>query len=116
MIKATTLYLLGAVAVSAAVTILLRALPFLLFGSGRKPPKIVETIGGAMAPAAIAMLVAYCFCGYFGDGLHAANVYGLREFAAGAIVVALQLWRRNPLLSIAAGTAAYMAMLRLIPA
>ena len=34
------------------------------------------------------------------------------ELVAGAVTAALQLWRRNPLVSILAGTAIYMALMR----
>lgn len=113
MKEATPGYLAAVVAVSVAVTLLLRALPFLLFGSGRKPPRIVETLGRVLAPGAIAMLVAYCFCGHLDGGTLASHSYGMKELVAGAIVVALQIWRRNPLLSIIAGTAAYMVLGRI---
>jgi branched-subunit amino acid transport protein AzlD len=33
-------------------------------------------------------------------------------YLAAALTVGLQVWRRNPLLSIIAGTVAYMALLR----
>ena len=106
-------YLLAIVVVSVAVTLALRALPFLLFGSGRKPPRIVEMLGRILAPGAIAMLVAYCFCGHLDGGSIASHCYGYRELSAGAIVIALQLWRRNPLLSIITGTAVYMLLVNL---
>ena len=38
---------------------------------------------------------------------------GAKQLAAGAVVVAVHLWRRNTLLSIAAGTAAYMLLIRI---
>ena len=41
-------------------------------------------------------------------------MFGLAETAAAAVVVALQLWRRNPLLSILAGTAVYMALVQTV--
>lgn len=107
-------YLLAVVAISVAVTLLLRALPFILFGSGRKPPRIVEALGNNIAPGAIAMLVAYCFCGHLDGGSIASHAYGCRELAAGVVVVALQLWKRNPLLSIIAGTAVYMALVNFL--
>ena len=53
-------YLFWAVMVMSAVTILLRAFPFILF-SGRKPPEFVLYLGRVVSPGAIAMLVVYCF-------------------------------------------------------
>ena len=110
-----SLYLLAMLAVSGAVTILLRALPFLAFGSGRKPPRMVEVLGKVLAPGAIAILVVYCFCGHLepGEGeTLASHGFGVAEAAAGAVVILFHAWRRNPMLSILSGTIAYMALLR----
>ena len=108
------LYLLYLVLVTAGVTFLLRAFPFLAFGhtkSGR-PPRIVSYLGRMVSPAAIAMLVVYCYCSYFQEHTLPEMHYGIAELAAGIMVVLLQLWRRNPLLSILAGTALYMLLVQ----
>jgi branched-subunit amino acid transport protein AzlD len=42
-------------------------------------------------------------------------MYLVPELVAGAVTAALQLWRRNPLVSILAGTAVYMTLIRLWP-
>jgi len=91
----------------------LRALPFLLFGRKGEPPKIVAYVGRVLSPAAIAMLVVYCYAGYVqasGPGL---RVFFLPEMLAGVLTAALQLWRRNPLVSILAGTTLYMTLIRI---
>ena len=51
------------VAVMAVVTFLTRALPFLLFGRGGKPPEVVLYLGRFLPPAVIAMLIVYCLKG-----------------------------------------------------
>ncbi|MBR0458968.1 MAG: AzlD domain-containing protein [Victivallales bacterium] len=109
-----TLYLICLALVTAGVTFLLRAFPFLAFGraKGGRPPQIVSYLGRMVSPAAIAMLVVYCYCSYFQGHSLAEKHYGLAELAAGTIVVLLQIWRRNPLLSILAGTAAYMFLVQ----
>ena len=56
-------YLFGAIAAMAIVMFLLRALPFLLFGRNGKTPELVLYIGKVITPAAIAMLIVYCFNG-----------------------------------------------------
>ena len=110
----STEYLLLLTAVTAGVTFLLRALPFLLFGTGKRPPALVLCIGKVLSPAAIAMLVVYCFACYAKDRPPADHMFGLAETAAAVVVVVLQLWKRNPLLSILAGTAVYMILVQTI--
>lgn len=106
--KTTYLWLL--LLVGGVCSYLLRALPFILFGSGRRPPAVVTYLGRVLAPAIIALLVVYCFAGYVRGGCLQSHLHGLAEIAAATLTVALHLWRRNPLLSIAVGTALYMAM------
>ena len=110
----STGYLLCLTIVAAGVTFLLRALPFLFFGSGKRPPALILSIGSVLSPAAIAMLVVYCFAEYVEKRPPAEHMFGLAEIAAGTVVVALQLWRRNPLLSILVGTAVYMTLVQTV--
>ena len=110
----STEYLLLLTAVTAGVTFLLRALPVLFFGTGKRPPALILSLGKVLSPAAIAMLVVYCFACYVRDRAPADHMFGLAEIAAAIIVVALQLWRRNPLLSILAGTVVYMALVQTV--
>ena len=91
-----------------ALSYLLRALPFLLFGGRKEPPAVVKYVGRVLAPAAIAMLVIYCYAGEMAKD--AATACAAAPFLAGVVTVVLQLWRRNPLLSILVGTAIYMAL------
>ena len=93
----TTAYLWSLIAVTAGVTLLLRAFPFILFGSGTKTPPVIEYIGKVLSPAAIAMLVVYCFACYFRDRPLPSHYYGAAELIAAAVVVGLQLWKKNPL-------------------
>ena len=63
-----------------------------------------------MPTAIIAVLVVYCLKGLpASDAAHATITLG-----SVAAVVALHLWKRNTLLSIAGGTILYMALLRII--
>ena len=101
-------YLLGLLVAVGLVSYLLRALPFILFGSGKKPPAVIRYIGGQLAPAVIAMLVVYCVADYLKNGCFSTPLHGSAELAAAALTIALHLWRGNPLLSIACGTALYM--------
>lgn len=97
-------YMLGIVAVGFAVNYGLRALPFLLFaGRDREIPKWISRFGDFVSPVIIAALVFYSY-----SGLQWKTAW---PYIAGALVVALQLWRRNALLSIVAGTIVYMCLL-----
>lgn len=107
-----TSYLILLVLISGGVTVLLRAFPFLAFGRGGKPPELVIRLGDRIPPAAIAMLVVYCFCGYFQDKTFAECGYGIPELAAAAAVIGLHLLAKNPLLSILTGTVIYMILIQ----
>lgn len=102
--KDEVLYMLGVVAVGFAVNFGLRALPFLLFaGRDRALPPWVERFGNLISPVIIACLVVYSY-----SGLAWKTAY---PYLAGALTIGLQLWRRNPLTSILAGTILYMCLL-----
>ena len=103
-------YILAAILVGAAATALLRFLPFLLFGGKRGMPPAVRRLAIKMPPAIIAVLVVYCLKGVPGSGTGAA----LAALISVAGVVALHLWKRNTLLSIAGGTALYMLLLNVL--
>ena len=92
------------IAVMAAVTILLRFLPFLVFR--KETPPYIAYLGRVLPPVIIGMLVIYCLK----DVNCTAAPFGLPELIASVCVVGLQVWRRNPLLSILAGTILYMLL------
>lgn len=98
------------VAVIAAVTMALRFLPFIIFGGGRPTPRYILYLARVLPCAIMAMLVVYCLRG--ADPL--GPTHALPELLAGAVVVGLQWWRRNTLLSIAAGTVFYMVLVQLV--
>ena len=96
------------VAVMAAVTFLLRALPFLVFH--KETPPYISFLGKVLPSAIIGMLVIYCLKDV--DIFRAP--YGLPELIAGLSVVGLQAWKRNSLVSILAGTVIYMVLIRTV--
>jgi len=97
-------YMFGIVAAGLAVNYSLRALPFLLFARrDREVPKWMSRFGDLVSPVIIAALIFYSY-----SGLQWRTAW---PYVAGALVVVLQLWRRNALLSIVAGTVAYMCLL-----
>ena len=94
-------------AVMAAVVILLRSIPFLLFSGKRKVPASLLYLGKVLTAAAIAMLVVYSLYGNLNyPACGAKNL--LPALAASALTVILHWFLKNPLISIIAGTACYM--------
>lgn len=87
-------------------TMLTRFLPFLLFPAGKPTPKL-----GRILPAAVfGLLIVYCLKNVsFLSGSH-----GLPELISIALVTALHLWKRQTLLSIAAGTVCYMLLIQFV--
>lgn len=96
------------VAVMSAITILLRAAPFLVFK--KKAPAYVMYLGQVLPAAIIGMLVIYCLK----DTNLTAAPFGAPELIAGLLVAVLHAWKRNVLLSILAGTVAYMLLIQLV--
>ena len=98
------------VAVTAAVTVALRFLPFLIFGGEKKTPLYISYLGKVLPYAIMGMLVVFCL----------KNVsilsapHGIPELIAGAVTVGLHIWKRNTLISIVAGTVCYMLLVQLV--
>ena len=103
-------YFLIMTLIAGAVTIALRAFPFVMFNGNRPVPPVISYLGKVLSPAAIAMLVIYCYCSTYREVTFTAGGCGVPELLASLLVVGLQLWRRNPLLSIIAGTVLYMVI------
>ena len=104
-----TLHAVLAIVVMAAVTFLLRTLPFLIF-SKVKTPRFIGYLGKYLPFAIMGMLVVYCLK----EVRPLAYPYGLPELIAIAVVALLHLWRRNTLLSILCGTVSYMLLVQLV--
>ena len=104
-----TIYPIVVIGIISIVTWVLRAFPFLLFG--RRPlPEIILYLGKTLPPAIMTVLVIYCLRNTdFGQ-----TPYGIPELIACAVVVILQIVRKNMYLSIIAGTLCYMVMIRII--
>ena len=97
-------------AVIVLVTMLTRFLPFLVFGENRKTPGVITYLGRVLPYSVMAMLCVYCL-----KGLDF-SVPGkfLPELLCTALVAGLHIWKRNTLLSIGAGTLAYMLLVQLV--
>jgi len=104
------LYVIAMIAVISLVTVLLRFLPFWIFGKKRTVPPFVAYLGRVLPPAAMGMLVVYCLR----DLAPLSYPYGLPQLIACVAVVLLHVLWRNTLVSILGGTVTYMLLLQLV--
>ena len=104
-----TMYPVAAIAVVALVTWALRAVPFVLFGN-RPLPEMIRYLGTVLPPSIMTVLVIYCLR----NTSFSQFPFGIPEIAACALVVILQVVRKNMYLSIIAGTVCYMALIRIL--
>ena len=98
------------VAIVAAVTILLRFLPFWIFGENRTTPPLITHLGQVLPFAIMGMLVVYCLK----DISFTGAPFGIPEILGCAAVAGLHIWKRNTLLSIGAGTVVYMLLVQFV--
>lgn len=98
------------IALCAFGTMITRFLPFIVFRSDEPTPKYIQYIGNALPPAIFGMLVIYCLK----DVSLLGGSHGIPEAIAIVSVIALHLWKRNMLLSIAGGTVCYMLLVQFV--
>ncbi len=104
-----TLQTAAIIGVIALMTWITRGLPYLLF-SRKAPPPIVTYLGAALPPAIMVILVVYCLR-HTGFAL---PPHGAPALISVLVVVVLQVWKRNTLLSIFLGTVCYMLLIRTV--
>lgn len=102
------------IAILALMTVLTRALPFIIFSEGKsrekETPKYIQYLGKALPLAVFGMLVVYCLK----DVQWLEGSRGIPEILGIAAVVLMHLWRRQLFLSMAVGTAMYMVLIRVL--
>ena len=91
-------------------TVLTRFLPFIVFKEGRPTPKYIQYLGKVLPSAVFALLVVYCLK----DVSFISGNHGLPELISIGVTVALHLWKKQMLLSIAGGTICYMLLVQLV--
>ena len=93
-----------------AGTMLTRFLPFIVFRENKKTPAYIQYIGKFLPCAVFGMLVVYC--------LKNVNIlqgsHGLPEAISILVTGGLHIWKRQMLLSIAAGTICYMLLIHFV--
>lgn len=86
-----------------------RFLPFALF-QGRKTPRYIQYLGTVLPAAVFGLLVVYCLKNVD----TADSPHGLPELIAISVTIALHVWRRQMMLSIAGGTLVYMILVQTV--
>ena len=98
------------VAMIVLATMLTRFLPFLVFPEGKPTPKYIRYLGKVLPSAVFGLLIIY--------SLRNVSVFsgshGIPELISIALVVALHLWKRQMLLSLAGGTLCYMILVQMV--
>ncbi|MEG0769419.1 MAG: AzlD domain-containing protein [Ruthenibacterium sp.] len=97
----------GMLALGTAVT---RFAPFLLISKSKPIPAWLAYLGRVLPCAVMGLLVVYCLK----DVSLTGAAHGLPELIGVAAVVGLYAWKKNTLLSIAAGTALYMLLVQVV--
>ena len=98
------------IAICALGTMATRFLPFLIFRDNRPTPKYIQYLGKALPAAIFGMLVVYCLK----DVNLLTASHGIPELIGIVTVVLLHLWKRQMILSIAAGTVVYMLLVQFV--
>ncbi len=101
-------YPIAVIVITALVTWVLQAFPFLVFGN-RPLPEMVHYLGKVLPPAIMTVLVIYCLR----ETSFAQYPFGIPEIIAGLLVIVLQWIRGNMYLSIVTGTVCYMILIHL---
>ncbi len=91
-------------------TVCTRFLPFIIFPVGKETPKYIKYLGKVLPCAVTGLLAVYCFKSVSVTEFP----FGIPELIASALTVGLHLWKRNMLLSIAAGTVCYMLLVQFV--
>ena len=95
-------------AVMALTIIVLRFLPFVVFG--KRTPRAIVYLGEVLPYAVMGMLIVYCFRNT--TFLKASS--WVPALISAAIVIVLHKWRHNTLLSMVTGTLSYMLMVQFV--
>lgn len=98
------------IALAVLATMLTRFVPFIVFPAGKETPEYIRFLGKYLPAAVFGLLVIYCLRNV---SLLGGN-HGIPEFLSILLVVILHRWKRQMMLSIAAGTFCYMLLVQLV--
>ena len=106
----SNLYILLALITSGVVTFAIRLFPFLVLRNQTNLSNRMQFIASFLPQAIITILVVYCLK----DISFVKAPFGIPELIAVSIVVLLQWWKENTLLSIFVPTVIYMVLLQVM--
>ena len=109
------------VVAGVVATMLTRFIPFMAFRPDRPTPKYITYLGKVLPASVFALLVVYCLRSSISiDSTGAIEHWhllfsqeALPQFIAVAFTILIHVWKKNLMLSIAAGTICYMILIRL---
>ena len=107
----TTAQQIITVAMAVAATMLTRFAPFIMLRPGRPTPKYIVYLGKVLPAAMFALLVVYCLRGL--PSHDTALPDAASQLVAVAATVAMHVWRRSMMWSIAVGTVCYMLLIKM---
>ena len=84
-------------------TVLTRFIPYIIFPEGRKVPEFIIYLGKVLGPAVFGLLVVYCL-----------RTHGIPEILATAVTLLTYRWKKQMMLSMAAGTILYMILVQVV--
>ena len=105
----TTLEQIVTILIAGFATVLTRFLPFVIF-KGKKTPKALDYLGFSLPCSVFGMLLVYCLK----DTVVTSFPFALPEVLGLAVTSAIYLWKKNTLISIAAGTVFYMFLVQVV--
>ena len=106
----SNLYIFLALVTSGVTTFAIRLFPFLVLRNQTNLSNRMQFIASVLPQAIITILVVYCLK----DISFVEAPYGIPELIAVSIVVLLQWWKENTLLSIFVPTVIYMVLLQVM--
>lgn len=103
-------YTFAAFLIVSAVTWFDRGAPYLLFGRKGEIPDMVKYLGNMLPASIMVILVLYCI-----RNINLTSYpFGLAEIISIALIIAIQVIKKNTFLSVLLGTACYMVLIRTV--
>ncbi len=114
------------VAAGVVATMLTRFIPFIVFRPGKPTPKYVLYLGKVLPASVFALLVMYCLRHISFIKMCTSATSGtsdwhfilsndtIAQLIAVAFTIAIHVWRKSIMWSLAAGTICYMILIRIL--